>query len=360
MGLFSFSNYIINKENLISNVKFIKKQLNKNTKFCAVVKANAYGVGQNIVSKIISEYVDCFAVANLEEGVLLRESGETKNIISLGAINFDYLSVYSNKIIAPPVSTNQEMIKLSSEAKSPILVEFGLNTGMNRIGFSSLNEIDEAIAIKNKNSNICLWGAFSHLATKENDVGFMYSQKRKFDSLTKVFSKNVVLHLSNTSASIYRKDFNYDMVRVGFGLYGANSFSGKLKSVVSIESKVVLIQDVDAGLSVGYDRTFFTNKKSKVAIIPLGYFDGINRRLSNTGFVLINGKYCPIVGRICMDAMMVDVTNLNQVQVGDKVTIIGTDGNKEITISDYAKWAGTSEYEIFSRLNTARMNVVIN
>lgn len=360
MGFFSFTDYIINRTKLLNNIKIIKSKLKPNTKFCAVVKADAYGVGAREISSLVRGEVDCFAVANLEEGVDLRAYGISENIIVLGALNFDYLSVYSEKFLSPPVSTVSEMSKLSRSLKSSLQVEFGLNSGMNRIGFSKKSEIHSAISLKNKNKNISIFGVFSHLATKENNVEFMYEQKRNFDCLLTPFKgMKIVRHLSNTNASLNHPDFNYDMVRVGFGMYGMVENGTSCSPVVEIKSRVVLINFVKSGESVGYDRTYIANKKSRIAVVPIGYYDGMSRELSNKGKVLINGKFAPVVGRVCMDMFMVDVTNIPNVEVGSVVTILGCDGGKVLTLTDYAKWCNTSEYEVLTRFNNERMNIII-
>lgn len=357
MGLFSFSNYNINIDYLRDNIKTTKNMLGDGVKFCAVIKANAYGVGAKTVAKEIEDLVDCFAVANLEEGLELRNNGIAKNIIILGAINFDYINLYSQKFLTPTINSVSEMSKLSSEVKSPLQVEFALNSGMNRFGFDQKSKIKDAIALKNKNNLISIFGVFSHLSTKENDVNFMRQQKNVFDDLLSVFDSEIVVrHLSNTNASLNHKDFNYDMVRVGFGMYGMSE-ELKLKPVVSITSKIVHLNNVHTGEFIGYDKTFVAPKDMIVAVVPLGYFDGVCRGLSNKGRVIINGEYCPIVGRICMDCFMVDVTYVGCVNVGDQVIIIGEQNAKKITVKEHADLVGTSEYEIFSRFNNSRMNI---
>lgn len=360
MECFSFSNFIINKKNLINNVNKVRGCLSPSVRLCAVVKANAYGVGVKQVSSVIEPLVDCFAVANLKEGIELRETGITKEIITLSPIKMEQKNIYAEYFLTPPVSTFDEVNKLSSELKLPLKVNFALNSGMNRIGFTSLGEIWASISKILSNNKIKIFGAFSHLATKENDCRFMYTQKEKFDYLLTPFDGlNIVKHLANTNATFNHFDLHYDMVRVGFGLYGMTLNEFGLKPVVSIDSRVVLISDVYAGESVGYDRTFIAPSDRKIAVVPLGYYDGINRGLSNCGKVIINGEFAPIVGRICMDSMMVDVSHIKNVEVGSKVTIIGSQENAKIDVSEHAKLVGTSEYEILSRFNSTRMNVII-
>ena len=356
MDCFSFTDYIINEKNLLGNIAVIKSKISSGVKLCAVLKANAYGVGSRVVAKLINGQVDCFAVATLGEGIELRSAGFNKAILVLGAVNLNQISMYEKYFLTPTVSTVYEMSKLSSDVKNPLRVEFGLNTGMCRIGFCEKSKIKQALGLKNQNKKISLWGVFSHLATKECDVNFMYEQKHKFDELLTIFKdEKVVRHVSNTNAALNHKDFNYDMVRTGFGLYGMGENDCGLNPVVSIYSRVVKINKISKGDSVGYDRTFIAGKDMRVAVVPIGYYDGISRMLSNVGCVVINGRRAKILGRICMDMFMVDITDIDCVNLGTKVEILGDN----IMLSDYAKWSGTSEYEALTRFNNSRMNIVI-
>lgn len=359
MNLFSFSEYIIRKDNLINNVKILKNRLNDGVEFYSVVKADGYGVGAETVSKILESLVDGFAVANLEEAISLRLAGISKEILVLGGMNFEYIDEYVHYKIKPSINNFFDLSKLSSKLKRPIKVEFGLNTGMNRFGFAEENEINGAIALLSENKNLELVGAYSHLSTKEDDIDFIYKQKQEFDKFIKLIPKGVKFHLSNTNAILNHQDLNYDRVRSGFGQYGMDENKCGLKPVVEIKSRIVSIAKIKKGESVGYDRTYITRKPSIIAVVPLGYYDGINRRVSNFGKVIVNGEYANIVGRVCMDAMMIDVTNIVGASVGSSVTILGIDGNQSITIGDYAKWSDTSSYEALIRFNRSRMKEVI-
>lgn len=360
MGVFSFNEYTINKTNLLANMSLIKSRLKPGVKLCAVVKADAYGVGARNVVEILKDEVDAFAVANLDEGIEVRGCVDRIKIIVLGAINLNQIKHYENNFLSPTVSAVCEMSKLSSEAKKPLTVEFGLNTGMNRIGFSKKSEIFDAISYLSKNKKIVVSGAYSHLATKQNNVGFMYEQKARFDELVCALAGlKVIRHISNSSATWNNQDFNYDMVRVGFSMYGMNNDFEGLRGVVEIVSHVVKINHVKAGESVGYDRTFYAKRDSAIAVLPLGYYDGLSRGLSNRGRVLINGKFAPIVGRVCMDMVMVDITNIANVEIGSRAVIVGKDGDNEISLKEHADILGTSEYEILARFNNKRMNVSI-
>lgn len=358
LSLFSFNEYTIIRNNLINNVRVLKSQLKIGCKFCAVVKADAYGVGADLVSRLITDEVDAFAVANIYEGICLRKAGINKPIFILGAINFDAINEYSVCNLTPTVNSLFEMNKLSRLIKKPIKVEFGLNTGMNRYGFDCKNEILDAIELLNGNNKIELVGVYSHLSTKENDKEFIKMQSNKFNKLISSFGNYLNymnIHISNTNAIMFHKELNYNMVRCGFGLYGMSKNELGLKPAVEIKSKIVSLKKVVCGESVGYDRTYKVKQDRLIAIVPLGYYDGINRRVSNKGKVIVNNYYAKIVGRVCMDAFMIDVTKIPGVKIGDEVTILGCYGDKEISLLDYANWAGTSEYEILTQFNRSRM-----
>ena len=356
----SFNDYILDIGQLHRNVNNIKSIIGCDVKFCAVVKADAYGVGMREVAEVICDHIDAFAVANIDEGIRLRSVSQDKKIIVLGVINLEQINACQYYFLSPTVSTVLEMEKLSRGVKNPLSVEFGLDTGMGRVGFSKKNEIFDAISLIKENSNLSISGVYSHLATKQNNVEFMIKQRCRFEQLLEPFDgMNITRHISNSSAAWYDDNFNYDMVRVGFGLYGMGEDYDGLKRAIEIVSRVVKINYVNAGDPVGYDCSFVAQRDSVIAVLPVGYYDGVSRRLSNRGRVLINGQTAQIVGRICMDMMMVDVTDINNVEVGSRVVIIGCDGDEEITIKEHADIVGTSEYEILSRFNNSRMNKII-
>lgn len=360
MGVFYFNDYIINKANLISNIECVRARLKPNVKICAVVKANAYGVGVREVVQALKGRVDAFAVASVDEGIEVRKLDKKTKIIVLGSLNFERINDYQKYFLSPTVSTLLEIRKLSSEVKKPLEVEFGLDTGMHRIGFSKKSEIIDAILILNKNKKITISGAFSHLATKQNNRQFIKKQKQKFDKLLSAFNnENIIRHISNSFASWNENGLNYDMVRIGFLMYGMGDDYVGTRRVVEIVSRVTKLNLVKAGEFVGYDCTFKAKRESLIAVLPIGYYDGVSRRLSNKGRVIINGEYAPIVGRVCMDMMMVDVTNIKNVTVGTHAVVIGSMNEKEITIKEHADIVGTSEYEILARFNNSRMNIVV-
>lgn len=355
---FSLSSYIINKTNLINNCLTIKSKLNQNAKLCAVVKSDAYGVGAGVVSKIIYPFVDEYAVANLKEGIQLRRIIKDKPIIVLAPTICARFAYYAKHNLIMVVSKIEDAKYLAQNADVPISVELKIDSGMHRFGFCSFYELLEAESILKTNENINIVGLYSHLATKENDVLFMLKQKAKFGSIVDEFlaetNTNLEVHISNSNAAIMHPDFNYDMVRVGFGLYGMDNKFG-LKPVVEIKTKLVNIKKIKKGESVGYNRTFVAPSDMTIGVVPLGYADGINRRLSNVGFFIIDGTRCKIVGNVCMDVCMVDLTPIKAPKLYSEAVFLGRQKNESISIEEIAIFAGTSEYDILTGLRSKRM-----
>lgn len=355
---FSLSSYVINKTNLINNCLTIKNRLHKSTKLCAVVKSDAYGVGANVVSGIIYPYVDEFAVANLKEGIGLRRIIKDKPIIVLAPTICARFGYYAKYNLVMVVSKIEDAKYLALNVNVPISVELKIDSGMHRFGFCSLKELLEAESVLKTNVNINIVGVYSHLATKENDVSFMLKQKARFGSIVDEFldetGVDAEVHISNSNAAIMHPDFNYDMVRVGFGLYGMDGKFG-LKPVVEIKTKLVNIKKIKQGESVGYNRTFIAPYDMTIGVVPLGYADGINRRLSNVGFFIIDGVRCKIIGNVCMDVCMVDLSPIKAPKLYSEAVFLGRQKNESVTLEEIAMLAGTSEYDILTGLRAKRM-----
>ena len=350
-----FSDYIIDSKILINNVKNIRKQLNKRVKLCAVVKANAYGMGIKNITNIIKDYVDIFAVACIKEAIELRELNNDCEILILGVVDVkDYdMCVKNNFIIS---ISNIEQLKRVNDVNLKFHLQ--VNTGLNRFGFKSITEFNKAIKFISKNK-LNLNGVYSHFATKSQDIQFMKRQFLRFNQFKKlVKSPNVIFHIANSYATISNERYQLDMIRSGFLLYGDIENKIGNKCVLSIKSKIINIININKGESVGYDRTFISNKKMIIGVVPLGYADGFDRRLSNNFSVLINGYKCKVIGNICMDVFMVDLTTCGGV-VGDEVVLLGHQGKYKISLNDYAKTLNTSPYEVLLKFNYKRMNYIV-
>ena len=356
----NYCNYIVNNKNLIYNIENYRKVIGENVKFCAVVKADAYGVGYRNICKTLYNYVDFFAVALVSEAKKLREYDKNSKILVLGMVSpKDFQWCAENNVSIILASNFQLKELLSISLNKPINIHIKINTGMNRLGFNTISQVKKVESEVVKNPNINIEGMLTHFATKFSDEDFIKQQKFKFDKFIKNMDKPIIFHCSNSYVSSNLPQFNLDMVRVGFGMYGMIENSKiKTKPVVKITSQIVFIRNIKRGESVGYDRTFIAGRSTRVAVVSIGYADGLDRRLSNKFSLLVNGKFCRIIGNICMDVCMIDVTDVKNVGVGTEVVIVGGSGINSLNLSDYAKVLGTSVYDVLLKFDYKRMNTI--
>ncbi len=354
----------INLDNIQDNIRKLKSNIKENTKFVAVIKADGYGHGATMIVKHASKDVDAFAVATADEALSVKEYAEDKPIIILGFVNAArYAEMIENDIrmcvfkYEDAVAVSEVAGKLGKKA----FIHIKVDTGMGRIGFDALN--DEAVVSTaktieeiNKLENINIEGIFTHFALADvEDKYFVDIQYGLFMKLIAELEKKDIYipmkHCDNSAAIIDMPDTNLDAVRAGIAMYGLEPSSEidikkfDLKQAMELKSHIVYIKEMAPNTSIGYGRSYFTERKSRIATVPVGYGDGYLRNLSNKGFVLINGKTAPIVGRVCMDQFMVDVTDIPEAKEGDVVTLAGFDNGGFIDISELAALAGTFNYE---------------
>ena len=348
----------INKENLIYNVLFFKNKLDKSTKLLAVVKAYAYGSDAVLVSKSIEPYVDYFAVAYTKEGLELIQNNITKPILVLHAQPENYLQIIKNDLEPNIYSFTglKEFIKTASSQNClnyPIHLKF--NTGLNRLGFKP-EEIPEILEIIQKTDVVKIKSIFSHLVASEDpkEKEFTLQQIETFKKIKNTFNKTLnylpIYHLLNTSGVVNYPHAQFDMVRIGIGMLGfANdkSTTSQLKNVLTLKSKISQIHTLKKGESVGYNRAYFLEKDGKTATIPIGHADGISRKLGNkNGFVYINNQKVPIIGNVCMDMIMVDVSDTHSAE-NDIITFFNTQED----IMEICNKLQTIPYEFFTMLS---------
>ena len=351
---------------LKSNLDEVKKSLPQNTKILAVVKANAYGHGAVRVAKYLENMVDYLAIAAPDEAIELRKNDVNCPILILGHIpcgDYDNLIKYN---ITGTVSDFKEAERMSYSAvkgNTVAKLHIAVDTGMSRIGFQVNEESVEQIKKICNLPNIFVEGIFSHYAAAdESDKTYTIMQTEAFDRFISMLEKeNIkipVKHMYN-SAGIADLPAKYDMVRQGIILYGLNPSSEveyknivRPRPVMSMKTHVVHIKTLPEGVSVSYGCTYKTKAPTRVATLCAGYADGVPRVLSNNGEVLIRGKYAPIIGRVCMDQFMVDVTDIPEAQNGDVATIFGSDGIRSIDVEAIARKANTIPYEIICNINS--------
>ena len=353
----------INIDNLEHNYRVIRSMLSDDVKYYAVVKADAYGHGAKYVIPEMQKFgVDGFAVSNIQEAMQIRELGIEKDILILGYTPPELAKMlYDNNISQAVFDYDyaENLSKYATENGVEIKAHIKIDTGMGRIGFVHRN-FDDNTAIK-EITDVCNFdginpvGVFMHFCTSDKDgdengefTDFQYSLFA--DALNKLKTNGVefkIKHCCNSAATLNNKKYHMNAVRPGIIMYGlepSNAFRdfADLKPSMKLKSVVSMVKTIHKDDSISYGRTFVSDKEVKVATIPVGYADGYPRSLSNKGYVLINGEKANIVGRICMDQMIVDVTNISDVHSGSEVILFGEDG---LTVEEFSSMCDTINYE---------------
>lgn len=351
------------------NFEYLKSKLKSDTKFLAVVKAFAYGNdAEEIATYLQSLDIDYFAVAYANEGAALRKAGVTIPILVLHtlATNFDVVlenclepNLYNAKIL------NEFIAFAEGENQKAYPIHIKFNTGLNRLGFWE-NDVDYAVSKLKQTTAVKVKSLFSHLAASEdlNERDFTLTQINSFKAIAKNFSKAIeyqpILHMSNTSGVLNYPEAHFDMVRCGIGLYGfgnSEKESKNLKPIASLKTVISQIHHIEKGESVGYNRAFKSDALfTKTATLPLGHADGIGRIYGNgKGFVTINGKQAPIIGNVCMDMIMVNITDID-CKEGDEVIVFN--GNTT-SAEALAEGAGTISYELITGISQRVKRVIL-
>lgn len=350
----------IDLDAICSNIISIRKLINNKTKIMAIIKADGYGHGAIPIAKALDGIVDAFGIAILEEGIELRCAGIKKPLLILGYTPKEQFKDLVRFDITPTIFQYSAAEALSKEAlkqNKTANIHIKLDTGMSRIGYSdkieSIQEIKRIASLE----GIRIEGMFSHFAcADETDKTSAKRQLQCYlDFVNQLEEEGIIIpvkHISNSAGIIDLPEAQLDMVRSGISTYGlypseeVNKEILELKSTMEIKTHVSYVKDVDAGIGVSYGSTYVTAKKTKIATIPVGYGDGYPRILSSKGRILIHGKSAPIIGRICMDQFMVDVTDIDNVKQGDTVTLIGKDGSEFISVEEIADMAYSFNYEL--------------
>lgn len=341
---------------LAHNLK-IARQKTGNKNILAVVKANAYGHGAVEISQhLIRQGVSYLATAFKSETIDLRESGiNTPILVFFDREDIDEYFKYNLTPVVFDLSTATRLSKEAVRLKRRIAIHIKIDTGMGRSGFAidkALTDIPKIACL----NNIALEGLMSHFSDADlEDKQFAALQLKRFHALKRQLQQKGIRfkyhHIANSAAVLSMKDAHLNMVRPGIMLYGYGlSKDDNLKPVLSLKSGILLLKKVPAGTPISYGRTFITKRKSTIATIPVGYADGYSRRLSNNGEVIINGKKAPVVGRVCMDTIMADVTDIPGVNMDSGVILIGSQGRAKITAQDIAEKTGTIPYEVLTSI----------
>ncbi len=347
----------INLDNIAYNMQNIKK-LTSTKDIIAVVKAGCYGHGAIDVSKTLLENgATRLAIAVISEGIELRKNNIKAPIMILGLSLGEDLITYDIEQTVYDLSYAKELSCIAINMNKKAKVHIALDTGMGRIGFlpneESLKDIAEICSLE----GLDVVGIFTHFSSAdEADKTYTKMQYNKFISFNeKLKERNInipIKHVSNSGAIMDMPETYLDCVRAGIILYGyypsdeVKIENLKLKPALTLKARVAHVKELDKGMFVSYNRRFTTSRKTKVATIPIGYADGYSRMLSNKGKVIVNGKFAPVIGNVCMDQFMIDVTDCGEVCVNDEVILLGQYGSLKFDADDIAKELGTINYEV--------------
>ena len=343
------------------NIERMKDNIHDGVKMLAVIKTDGYGHGAVQIAHMLSEkdYIWGYAVATLEEAVALRNADVKDPILVLGCIFPDQIkeAVRNDVRITTYTKELAEMIsEAAEELGKPAFLHIKLDTGMSRLGFQITEESAEEICQISRLPGIVMEGLFTHFAkADETDKTYTERQFQAYLWMKKQLEDRGVIfryyHCSNSAGIIDIKEVNMDLVRAGISTYGlypseeVNKKNVPLRPAMELISHVAHVKWVEPGTPVSYGGTYVTDRQTRIATIPVGYGDGYPRALSNKGYVLIHGKKAPILGRICMDQFMVDVTEIPDVKFGDKVTLIGKDGDEMLPVEVLGDLSGRFNYE---------------
>lgn len=344
----------------VYNMESMRNNIKPGTGMVGVVKADGYGHGAVPIAWAIAPYVEAYATATAEEALLLRRHGIQKRILILGPVHKSWYGKLIREEIRPVVFTMEQAMALSGQAvETGVTADFhlALDTGMSRIGLEPDEKGAELAARICSLPGIRAEGLFTHFArADEEDKASTRKQLESYLHFVQMLEKHgiriPVRHCANSAAIIDMPEASLDWVRAGISIYGmypsdqVEKEHVGLRPVMGLKSFVTYVKELMPGREVSYGGTFTAKEPLKVATIPVGYGDGYPRNLSGKGFVLIKGRRAPILGRVCMDQMMVDVTGIGQVEEDTEVTLIGADGQEIIRVEDLAEWGGGFHYEI--------------
>ena len=340
------------------NFRQIRKLVGPDVKICPAVKADAYGHGAIPVSRaVLAEGADMLGVATVEEAVELRETGIDAPILIFGCLFEDQIPDVIEHDITPMVCSRSFAEELSRQALvsgKRIKVHVKVDTGMGRVGVQADEAVDFVLGI-HELSGLEIEGIFTHFpSSDEEDLGFTHRQIADLKEIIRdIESAGVsipIRHAANSAAILGIPDSYFNMVRPGLVLYGLydSDISGNvdLRQAMTLKTKIACLKELPPGRTVSYGRTFTTSRPTLVATLPIGYADGYNRLLSNRGPALVRSQRVHVIGRVCMDQTMLDVTDVPGVLVGDEVVLYGTQGNETISIREIARILNTITYEV--------------
>ncbi|MFM8552712.1 MAG: alanine racemase [Nitrospiraceae bacterium] len=356
---------------LASNLQQARRRLARTCDILAVVKADAYGHGAVPVTKaLLQQGVARFGVATIQEGAQLRDAGIQAPILVMGAVNQTQLADLLDYALTPLIYEPDMAAALADSAGSrsaPYPVHLKVDTGMGRLGLNP-EQVLPLIQSPACRGPLRLEGLMTHLADADNeDPAYTKIQLERFQKiLAQLQAAGLsvpLIHAANSAAILKHPAAHFSLVRPGLMLYGYSTApqaaEARLTPVLSLRSQVAQVRSLHPGDSVSYNRSFVAQRPSRIAVLPVGYADGYSRALSNKGQVLVQGRRCPVVGRVCMDMTLVDVTDLRAVRPGDEVILIGHQGTEDIPATEVAAWSGTIAYEVLCGIGPRVLRVYV-
>ena len=357
----------INLDTMLSNIKSIQESLEESTQIMTVLKADGYGHGALPIAKITEgeKSVWGFALATAEEALMLRRNGISKPLLILGSLfpeHYKDVIAQDIQVVIYQIEVAKELSEIAKTMHKTLSVHIKLDTGMGRLGLAIDEESIEAIVKINTLPNLRVIGLATHFAkADEADKAFTDEQIKRFLWMRDTLQKRGVVfqyhHCANSAAMLDIQHAHMDLVRIGIALHGlypsddVNKANVTLEPTLSLTSHVSHVKWVEAGTQISYGGTYVTKRKSRIVTVPVGYADGYPRSLSNKGMVIIQGTRLPIVGRVCMDFFMIDATALEEVHVGDKVTLIGKEKKECITVAELSTLSERFHYEFICDLS---------
>ena len=368
-----------------SNMEIFRQRIGPDVTLAVVVKSDAFGHGLLCAQEFLAAGADWLVVNFAYEAVKLRQLGIKAPIYICGNVSISQaqtVAVTQARVVLYDPDVVYALAKAGRELGHPVPIHLKLETGTNRQGLP-LNDLLELARIVSQLDGVILEGLTTHYADIEDttDHRFAHQQLAQLQEAKQVLHQEgfePMIHSANSAATLLWHQTHGSMVRVGIAAYGlwpsketyvkvlqdssdcGAGFIPNLQPVLSWRARVVQVKDVPAGGYVGYGRTFRATHPMRIAVLPLGYYEGYDRRLSNLGYVLINGVRSPVCGRVCMNMTMVDVTHIPEVQVGTVATLLGTDGDERVSVEQLAAWMGTINYEAISRIHPSQPRFVVS
>lgn len=358
---------------LAANYQVMQNAVGAGVHVMAIVKSDGYGHGLLPVTKALYEAgARSFGVAEVAEGVLLREAGVKGKIIVLLGADAECLPLIVEYDLQPVVVDLENLKMLSGYGEQhnrQVEIHLKIDTGMGRLGIMP-DDVAGYLDQLEKLPGVSLAGVMSHFPRADDlaDRGYTEQQNRRFAEIAAEIRKRfevAAVHIANSAAIMNFPDTHYDLVRPGISLYGCFpspemvGHALQLQPVMSFKTRVLQVKEVPAGYGISYAHTFLTERPSRLAVLPVGYGDGYLRRLAERAEVIINGCRVPILGRVCMNACLADITDLGQVEVGDEVVLLGHQGEAVITADEIARWSDTISYEVLCLLGSSNQRVYL-